>query len=193
MTDSQKKLTSNTVALTVAAGTAAGGASSNPNIAQAGHASAVAAPFDSAEHTGTPLTQLMHYWFSEVWSKGNLAAIAELMAPQARISGPVSSMADPSSDYGEVVTALRSLLGPIQVTFTHAMESMDWVSIRLLVNTENPRDGETFRFTGQLVARIENNKIAELFINMDYFRMFEKLGQLPPEALAICLSGEKLK
>ncbi|WP_082017917.1 nuclear transport factor 2 family protein [Leisingera sp. ANG-Vp] len=154
---------------------------------------AMAAPYDPSAITDMPLTRILHYWFEEVWCKGNLDAVAEVMTPETLISGAVSALAEPECDYSEVVAALRNLLGPIKVTFTHAVETADWVSVRLLADTSNPRDGTPFQITGQLMARVENGRIAEMHSNMDYFRMFEMLGQLPPEALAVCMTGERLK
>lgn len=158
-----------------------------------GSGTAMAAPFDPAAGPDMPLTRLLHYWFEEVWCKGNLDAVAEVMTHDTLISGAVSALAEPECDYGEVVAALRNLLGPITVTFTHAMETRDWVSVRLLADTSNPRDGAPFQITGQVMARVKDGRIAELHSNMDYFRMFEMLGQLPPEALAVCMTGERLK
>ncbi|WP_291728880.1 nuclear transport factor 2 family protein [Leisingera sp. F5] len=157
------------------------------------HSTAMAAPYDPANPAGMPLTRLLHYWFDEVWCKGNMDAVAEVMTPGTLISGAVSALAEPECDYGEVVAALRNLLGPVSVTLTHAMETADWVSARLLASTSDPRTGAPFQITGQIMARVEDGKIAELHSNMDYFRMFEKLGQLPPDALAVCMTGERLR
>lgn len=154
---------------------------------------AMAAPFDPASMADMPLTRVLHYWFEEVWGKGNLNAVPEIMGRNTLISGAVSALAEPESDYGEVVAALRNLLGPIKVTFTHVMETDEWVSVRMLAATSNPRDGEPFEITGQVMARVQDGRITEMHSNMDYFRMFEKLGQLPPEAMAICLTGERLR
>ncbi|MBY6138125.1 nuclear transport factor 2 family protein [Leisingera daeponensis] len=149
--------------------------------------------FDPDNSAEMPLTRLLHFWFEEVWCKGNLDAVAEVMTSKTLISGAVSALAEPECDYGEVVAALRNLLGPIKVTFSHAMETRDWVSVRLLVDTSDPKDGNSFQMTGQLMARVEDGKIAEMHSNMDYFKMFEQLGQLPHEAMAICMTGERLR
>lgn len=153
----------------------------------------MAAPFDPDGCTAMPLTSLLYFWFQEVWCKGNLDAVNEVMTAKTVISGAVSALAEPECDYGEVVAALRNLVGPMKVAFTHAMETRDWVSIRLLVDTSDPKDGTAFQITGQVMARVADGKIAELHSNMDYFRMFEQLGQLPPEAMAICMTGERLR
>lgn len=165
----------------------------NRSAAASERHAAVAAPFDPARQTEMYLTRLMYSWFQEVWCKGNLDAISEIMNHDAVISGSVSALADPGCDYGEVVAAIRNLLGPIKVTFSHAMETQDWVCVLLLAETSNSRNGEPFQFTGQVMARVEDGRIAEMHSNMDYFRMFEQLEQLPPEALAICLTGERLR
>lgn len=161
--------------------------------AASGVRTAMAAPFDPESMAGMPLARLLHYWFEEVWSKGNLSAVSEIMHRNTLISGSVSALAEPESDYSEVVAALRNLVGPIKVTFTHVMETDEWVSVRLVAATSNPRNSDPFEITGQVMARVEDGRIAELHSNMDYFRMFEMLDQLPPEALAICLTGERLR
>ncbi|NSY38179.1 nuclear transport factor 2 family protein [Leisingera sp. ANG59] len=153
----------------------------------------MSAPFDPDGRTDLPLTSLLHFWFQEVWCNGNLDAVDEVMTAKTVISGAVSALAEPECDYSEVVAALRNLLGPIYVTFSHAMETRDWVSVRLQVDTSDPKDGHSFQITGQVMARVEDGKIAELHSNMDYFKMFEQLGQLPPEAMAICMTGERLR
>ncbi|WP_082020481.1 nuclear transport factor 2 family protein [Leisingera sp. ANG-M1] len=168
-------------------------AANAPDRPQLNSSAAMAAPFDPAASANMPLTRLLHYWFEEVWCKGNLDAVSEVMTRETLISGAVSALAEPECDYGEVVAALRNLLGPITVSFTHAMETGDWVSVRLLARTSNPRDGAPFEITGQVMARVADGRIAELHSNMDYFRMFEQLGQLPPDALAVCMTGERLK
>lgn len=140
-----------------------------------------------------PLTALVQSWFDEVWCKGNLKAVPQFMTPETVISGAVSALSEPETEYAEVVDAVRNLLGPISVTITHSMETADWVSVRLIAATSNPENGAPFEISGQIMARVENGKIAEMHSNMDYFHMFEMLGQLPPEAMAICMTGERLK
>lgn len=152
----------------------------------------MAAPFDPDTTAGMPLAHLLHFMFQEIWCRGNLGAVSKVMTAETIVSGAVSALAGPDCDYGEVVDTLRSLVGPMKVRFTHAMETRDWVSVRLLIDTSSPKGGTAFHITGQIMARVENGKIAELHSNMDYFQLFEQLGQLPPEALAICMTGERL-
>lgn len=153
----------------------------------------MSAPFDPADAAAMPLTRLLHYWFDEVWCNGNLDAVGEVMTSGTVISGAVSALAVPNEDYAEVVAAIRNLLGPIRVSFTHAMETEDWVSVRLLVTTSAPEEETPFEVSGQIMARVVDDKIVELHSNIDYLRMFEMLGQLPPDAMAICMTGERLK
>jgi ketosteroid isomerase-like protein len=153
----------------------------------------LAASFDPEQTADMPLTAVIQRWFDEVWCKGNLKAVSQFLTPETEISGAVSALAEPETEYAEVVAAVRNLLGPIKVTITHAMETEDWVSARLIASTSNPEDGTPFEMSGQVMARIENGKFAEMHSNMDYFHMFEMLGQLPPDAMAICMTGERLK
>jgi hypothetical protein len=43
-----------------------------------------------------------------------------------------------------------------------------------------------------MAIRFEGDRFAEAYNHFDMLTMFENLGALPPETLALCLSGERL-
>lgn len=137
-------------------------------------------------------TELLQYWFDEVWGNGNTGIIPELLAPEAQITGVLAAQDLPGSEYSDLVMAITSLLGRIKVRFTHVMEDGDWLAVRYVADTERNGTGEPFQVSGQLFVRFEHGKIAESLSQFDFFTMFEKLGQLPPDALPICMTGQKL-
>ncbi|MGR3759195.1 ester cyclase [Roseobacteraceae bacterium NS-SX3] len=137
-------------------------------------------------------TELLQYWFDEVWSNGNLSVIDEMLTPDTQLNGVIAAQALPKNDYPDLVLALRNLLGPIKVRLVQTMEQGDWISARMVVDTERAGTGERFQVTGQLMTRFEGSRIAETHTHFDFFSLFEKLGQLPPDALPVCMTGQRL-
>lgn len=43
------------------------------------------------------------------------------------------------------------------------------------------------------MLRFEGDLFAEAYNHFDMIAMFEHLGALPPETMALCLSGERLR
>ena len=55
-------------------------------------------------------------WFEEVWVNGNLDAIPSILAPDARTRGIMGDMPFIADDMAELVTMVRAMLGPIEVS-----------------------------------------------------------------------------
>ncbi|MGR3622489.1 ester cyclase [Pseudophaeobacter sp.] len=137
-------------------------------------------------------TDLMHYWFDEVWGKGNLNVINEMFGPQATATGVVSSHSLPRADMHELVQAIRALAVDIKVEFSHTMEQGDWLAVRTLIYAKRADNGAPVTINGQLFVHFDGTQIVESFSLFDFVALFEQLGQMPPDTLPICLTGQKL-
>jgi predicted ester cyclase len=137
--------------------------------------------------------ELLKLWFSEVWENGNPDAIDDLFAPEALADGVFTAMNIKRNDHKDFVQAALSLIGPVHTEITHSVEQGDWLAARLKFSTERADTGEAIAFTGQTMVRYRDGKMVQYFNQIDHFTLFEKLGQLPPEALAICLTGQRLE
>ncbi|GAB5432001.1 MAG: hypothetical protein EpisKO_13710 [Epibacterium sp.] len=135
---------------------------------------------------------LLKYWFEEVWNKDNLSVIDELLDPDVTFNGALDGVAAPGVDYKEVVGALKARLDQPYVTITHSMDDDDLAMVRVQVRAHDLTRTRELDFTGQMCVRVRDGRFVEFYSNFDYLRMFEQLGQLPSDALPVCLTGEKL-
>ncbi|TNJ40191.1 ester cyclase [Phaeobacter sp. B1627] len=138
------------------------------------------------------ISELLHLWFDEVWNKGNLDIIDELLDPDVIFNGALDGVVSPGVDYKEVVTAMKALMDQMHVTVTHSLEEGDLGMVRVRVDAMDLTHSHKLDFTGQMLVRVRNDRIFEFYSNFDYLRMFEQLGQLPTDALPVCLTGERL-
>lgn len=135
---------------------------------------------------------LLHRWYEEIWNKGNYAVIAELMAPDVQFGGPVSSLVQRRDDYAEVIQTFKALMPDMHVEITHALEQGDMACVRVVVNRKQNSIHSDIAITGQLMVRVENQRFVEFMSDFNYFQMYAQLGQLPEDAMAICLTGDRL-
>ncbi|KUP91357.1 ester cyclase [Tritonibacter horizontis] len=135
---------------------------------------------------------LLHLWFEEVWNKDNLDIVDELLDPDVIFNGALDAVVSPGVDYKEVVTAMKALLDQIKVTVTHSIEDGDLAMVRVRVDALDSSHRRKLDFTGQMLVRVRNGRFFEFYSNFDYLRMFEQLGQIPTDALPVCLTGERL-
>ncbi len=101
---------------------------------------------------------LLRRWFEEVWNKGRADAIAEMMAEDAVAHGLSDDAAKP----------LRGPKGflPFHAQFREAFP----LGFKA---TQAPVE-----FTGMVITRIKDGKIAEAWNNFDFMKMYRQLGAI---------------
>ncbi|PCJ06648.1 MAG: hypothetical protein COB16_13010 [Rhodobacteraceae bacterium] len=145
------------------------------------------------ENTNLTKADLLQYWFDEIWSKGNLDVIDEMLGPETIANGLIPSFSLLPADYHDLVLALRSLVKDINVGFTHTLEQDDWIAVRTVINGNRADNDKPIQIFGQIFVRFDGQRLAEIYSHVNFFSLFEQLGQLPPDALPICLTGQRLQ
>ena len=135
---------------------------------------------------------LLHRWYDEVWNKDNYSAIEDLLDPNVTFNGPVRSLVLFRDDYAEVIQAFKALLPDVHVEITHALEQGDMASCRVVVSRKKSSHHGDLCFTGHLTVRVKDGRFVEFLSDFNHFQMYTQLGQLPEDAMAVCLTGEKL-
>ncbi|MFW8636575.1 ester cyclase [Cribrihabitans pelagius] len=136
--------------------------------------------------------ELLQSWYDRAWRDGDLSAIDETFLPETSASGVVPSLQLSRADFEAFLDALRNLLCNIEVSIVQSMEQGDWLAARLLLSGERAADGTPVSATGQVMLQFAGGKIAATYGQLDYFTLFEQLGQLPADALPVCLTGQRL-
>lgn len=137
-------------------------------------------------------SEILLHWLNEAFGNKNLQSLETLMTPDSHCCGALSRGPIGKAELAEFILCLRSLTGPCRFSISHCIEQEDWIAARVYIHTSCARTGEAFDFTDHLMVRFEGEKLAEILSQSDYFTLFEKLGQLPSDALAACMGGQIL-
>lgn len=137
-------------------------------------------------------SDILQLWYDEVWSKGNLKAIDEILGEDVVAQGIIPALGVTRDDFSNLVIAIRNLLGPIKVELKQTVEQGDWLAARYVVDTVSDDGGKTVHVSGQVMARFSQGQIVESFYQFDFFSLFQQLGQLPPDSLPVCLTSQRL-
>lgn len=132
-------------------------------------------------------------YYDEVWVKGDLSAIPKFLAPNARSRGIMGDMPFDIDDLEELVTMVRELLGPIEITLPITMEQDNWLSALVEVKSHAVDTGDPIHVFGQMIARFEGAQMIEIYPGVDSLTLFEQLGLLPENAMAVMLGGTRLR
>ena len=132
-------------------------------------------------------------WFEEVWVNGNLDAIPNILAPDARTRGIMGDMPFIADDMAELVTMVRAMLGPIEVSYPVIIEQDDWISALVEAKSHAIDTGEPIHVANQFIARFDANRMIEVYSGVDSLNLFEQLGLLLPNSMAVMLGGTRLQ
>jgi steroid delta-isomerase-like uncharacterized protein len=131
--------------------------------------------------------------FEEVWNKGNLALLNEIIAKDLVNSGPGTLPGLPTGPEGtkQLITVYRNAFPDVHFTIDEQIAEGDKVVTRWTAHGTHkgelvgiPATGKSTTVTGIGVDRIINGKIAESWGIFDQFGMMQQLGVIPmPEAV----------
>ena len=131
-------------------------------------------------------------WFSEIWDAGNLSALDKLLAPSLGEDDPIYCGLALRKDLPFLAEMFGRLMGPMKTEILVYLEDGDWVSVYYRTVACGP-DGDTpIKIESLLMFRFEQGLIAELISKIDSLALFEQLGQMPPDTLLGCFSGQCL-
>ena len=132
-------------------------------------------------------------FFDEVWNKGNLAVLNEIIAKDHVSSGPGTLPGLPTGPEGtkQLVTMYRNAFPDLRFTIEEQIAEGDKVVTRWTADGTHqgelagiPPTNKTSTVTGVAVDRIANGKVAESWGIFDQFGMMQQLGLIPTPELA---------
>ena len=137
--------------------------------------------------------EILQNWFDRIWTAGDVDAIPDFLAPDATSRGILPDMALSPTDMPDLVHLMRGQLGTIEVRLAKTMAMGDWIAALVEVRSHVAETGDPILVYGQIMARFEGRMMAEVYHSFDFLTYFEQLGQIPPDALALLLTGTQLK
>ena len=132
-------------------------------------------------------------FLEEVWNKGNLAVLNEIIAKDHVNSGPGTLPGLPAGPEGskQLVTVYRNAFPDVHFTIDEQIAEGDKVVTRWTAHGTHqgelvgiPATGKSSTVTGINVDRVVNGKIAESWGIFDQFGMMQQLGVIPMPEVA---------
>ena len=132
-------------------------------------------------------------YIEEVWSKGNLAVLNEIIAKDHVNNGPGSLPGLPTGPEGakQLVAVYRNAFPDLRFTIDEQIAEGDTVMTRWTGHGTHqgelvgiPATGNLSTVSGIVVDRFVNGKIAESWGIFDQFGMMQQLGVIPTPELA---------
>ena len=132
--------------------------------------------------------QLIERWFEEVWNKGRADAIDEMIAEDCVIHGLSGATGQPvkgPTQFKTFHTTFREAFPDITVAVEDMVVEGDKVAARCSVYGKHAGDSLGYKasqapveFTGMVIVRVKNGKIAEAWNNFDFMKMYQQIGAI---------------
>jgi steroid delta-isomerase-like uncharacterized protein len=125
----------------------------------------------------------------ELWSKGDMAAAEDILSADFINHNPAFGHAATRHGYTQTVLLFRVAFPDLTMTVEDVIAERDKVTLRFRARGTHlgpfgafRPSGRTVDFTGTGTGRIENGRIAELWVNGDLLGLVQQLGALitPP-------------
>ncbi|HKD06145.1 MAG TPA: ester cyclase [Bryobacteraceae bacterium] len=127
-------------------------------------------------------------WFEEVWNKGNRAAIAEMLAPEAILHEGNTDSVGPEGFYA-FYDRLNAAFSEFRITIHDTIAEGDRVCVRWTCSCKHTGDGlgvpatqRVVHVTGISILRVANGRMVEGWQNWDMLRMMEDIQGLSRSA-----------
>ena len=125
--------------------------------------------------------------FEEVFNKGNLAIIPELIAPDYVYRSPLGMEAKGPEGFKQMVTRVRTAFPDIHFTIEDIIAESDKVVTRFTRRSTHTGEfmgiaptGKKVTLSGILITRWVGGKEVEAWESLDTLAMFQQLGVVPP-------------
>ncbi|MFD0979920.1 ester cyclase [Tropicimonas aquimaris] len=134
-------------------------------------------------------TDLLQGFYDRVWVDGAIDEAGRFFDTSAEASGLMPDLAVGAVEFHEFVAALLEFLDVQRVTFEKTVEQGEWLAVMASFEANVLANGQTITGSGMLMARIVDDRIVEAFNCIDFLGLFEQLGLVPPDALALGMAG----
>ena len=137
---------------------------------------------------------LMRRWFEEVWNRGKMDTVRELLAEDAVGTGqaePGVTIHGPA-DFIPFVERIRDAFPDIKMTVEEAFGNGEMVAVRWSATMTHrgdhlgiPATNKPVRLTGLTMVRMRNGQIVEGWDNWDQLGMMQQIGAIEPARMAL--------
>ena len=136
--------------------------------------------------------QFVQEFYDRVWVAGAVGEIGNFLDLKVEANGLMPDLAINTGEFLEFAAMLMEMLDVRRVTLEKAVESGEWIAIMATFEATVLSTEQVIGGSGMLMARIVDSKIVEAYNCFDFLGLFEKIGLLPENTLALCMTGQRL-
>lgn len=128
---------------------------------------------------------LISRWFEEVWNQGRADLIDEMRAPETVATGLAGGNQESrgSEPFKAFYANLRRALPDLRLTVEDILGEEDKVAVRISLRGTHmgdtlgvPPTGNAVEFSGIVLARIEDGRIAQAWNSLDLLALLKQIG-----------------
>lgn len=134
----------------------------------------------------------LHDLLNSVWLDQDFAAAERAFAPRHGASRRRVDGGQSPEDFTSLVRSVLDLVAMPELTILQTVAAQDWVSVLFRLRGDSQVNVAVVTTGGQIMARFEDGRIADLFLAFDLLGLFEQLALIPEGTASRCLSGEPL-
>ncbi|OCX62283.1 hypothetical protein BFP70_13980 [Thioclava sp. SK-1] len=131
-------------------------------------------------------------YLDQVWRQGDITAIDRFWVQEAVSVGLIADFEMTRADISELVPAVHAHLDAIHYDILYHSQVDDVLHVVVQVNGMGHENRTKVSFTGQSTLVFTGDKFSRSYDHYDLISFFAQLGLLPPDTVALCLSGESL-
>jgi hypothetical protein len=131
-------------------------------------------------------------WYRRVWVEADPAAIDDYFAPRVGADGLMPDGQVSAEDFRALVPALLSVVRNLRIEIDRHVETEDWLWAQITVHGTAAQGIDPIKAGGQIMMKIEGDKITEAYNAFDFITFFEQVKLLPQDSFLLLLSGESL-
>ncbi|WP_417242844.1 ester cyclase [Celeribacter sp.] len=139
----------------------------------------------------TTAAALYQAFYDRVWVQGDIDAIDDYLTNDTASKGLLTDFSANAQDVKELVLAARAMLCEIACTVDVAVDADPWYWAHVTISGRHAKTMQPTDFTAQVMGRMEDGALVEVYNTVDLLSFFEKMGSLPENATALMLSGEQ--
>ncbi|MCB2119266.1 MAG: ester cyclase [Rhodobacteraceae bacterium] len=136
--------------------------------------------------------KLLQDWYRQVWVEADLDAVDRYFSPRTGADGLMPDGQVGPEDFKALVPALLALVRNLDIRIDRSIEAGDWLWAQISVHAVTAEGMAPICAAGQVMMRIEGDRITEAYNAFDFLTFFQQAGLLPEDAFLLLLSGERL-
>ncbi|MGJ8617363.1 MAG: ester cyclase [Sulfitobacter sp.] len=131
-------------------------------------------------------------WFNSVWVEEDIGVISARMRPDVQVRGLTDEPQMSAEEFSGFAAAFHAQCNITSCTINHFCEQGEWAQMHVTFQATGRQSGKKATFTGQILARLNDDILVEGYNNIDFLSLFQQMDMLPADLMSRALRGDAL-